>query len=121
MLPPLGFLKPLWRGWEESGAVRTDLAVAVASIKRSIGGCHQEEVRREETNVPSSNQHHYGQKPTRFEVDLVPTTRQRDNKGIVKVRKKCKLQHFINSRYPQVRGNESPDVNAVCCSVQFIC
>ena len=86
MLPPPGFLKPLWRGWEGSDAVRSDLAVAVAAIKHSIGGCHQEEVRRDDTNVPSSNQHLYGQKPTRFEIiqGNKETTRKRENKGNVK-------------------------------------
>ena len=69
MLPPPGFCKPLWRGWEGAGRVRTDLAVAVAKIKHSIGGCHQEEVRREETHCPSANQHHYvRQVPHRCEV-----------------------------------------------------
>ena len=53
MLPPPGFLKPVWRGWEGSGSVRTDLAVAVATIKQSIGGSHQAEVIREETHCPS--------------------------------------------------------------------
>ena len=70
--------------------MRTDLAVAVAKIKHSIGGCHQEEVRREETDCPSSNQHHYvRQVPHRCEV--IPTTpRKRDNKGNVK------LDNFFN-------------------------
>ena len=84
MLPPPGFLKPLWRGWEGPGSVRTDLAVACATIEQSIGGCHREEVRREETNCPSANQHHYvWQVPHRCEV--VPITpRKRENKGNVK-------------------------------------
>ena len=85
MLPPPGFMKPLWRGWEGGAAVRSDLAVAVATIKESIGGCHQEEVRREETDCPSANQHLYvRQVPHRCEV--VPTTttlRKRENKGNV--------------------------------------
>ena len=83
MLPPPGFMKPLWRGWEGGAAVRSDLAVAVASIKQSIGGCHQEEVRREETHCPSSsNQHHYvRQVPHRCEV-VPPMARKRESKGI---------------------------------------
>ena len=84
MLPPPGFCKPLWRGWEGAGSVRTDLAVAVAKIKHSIGGCHREEVRREETDCPLANQHHYvRQVPHSCEV--VPTTpRIKENKGNVK-------------------------------------
>ena len=85
MLPPPGFCKPLWRGWEGAGRVRTDLAVAVAKIKHSIGGCHQEEVRREETHCPSSNQHHYvRQQPHRCEV-LPQTTRKKESKGNVTI------------------------------------
>ena len=84
MLPPPGFLKPLWRGWEGAGSVRTDPAVAVAKIKHSIGGCHREEVRREETNCPSANQHHYVQQVA-HRCEVVPvTTRKRENKGNVK-------------------------------------
>ena len=83
MLPPPGFCKPLWRGWEGAGSVRTDLAVAVAKIKHSIGGCHREEVRREETHCPSSNQHHYvRQQPHRSEV-IPQTTRKPESKGNV--------------------------------------
>ena len=85
MLPPPGFCKPLWRGWEGAGGVRSDLAVAVAKIKHSIGGCHQEEVRREETHCPSSNQHHYvRQQPHRCEV-LPQTTRKKESKGNVTI------------------------------------
>ena len=81
MLPPPGFCKPLWRGWEGAGSVRTDLAVAVAKIKHSIGGCHREEVRREDTHCPSSNQHHYvRQQPHRSEV-APPTIGKRERKG----------------------------------------
>ena len=83
MLPPPGFCKPLWRGWEGAGSVRTDLAVAVAKIKHSIGGCHREEVRREETNCPSANQHHYvRQVPHRCEV-VPTTTRKKETIGNV--------------------------------------
>ena len=87
MLPPPGFLKPLWRGWEGPGSVRTDLAVACATIEQSIGGCHREEVRREETHCPSSNQHHYvRQQPHKSE--LIPqTTRKRETKGNAKMLK----------------------------------
>ena len=85
MLPPPGFLKPLWRGWEGGAAVRSDLALACAQIEQSIGGCHQEKVRREETHCPSSNQHHYvRQQPHRSE--LIPqTTRKRETKGNAKM------------------------------------
>ena len=83
MLPPPGFLKPYWRGWEGSASVRTDLAVAVETIKQSLGGSHQEEVRREETHCPSSsNQHHYvKQVPHKCEV-VTPTPRKRESKGV---------------------------------------
>ena len=82
MLPPPGFLKPLWRGWEGAGGPRSDLAVAVATIEQSLVGCHQEGVRREETHCPSSNQHYYGrQVPHRSEVPP-STPRKRESKGI---------------------------------------
>ena len=100
MLPPPGFCKPLWRGWEGAGRVRTDLAVAVAKIKHSIGGCHQEEVRREETNVPSSNQHLYGQKPHRHEA-LPKTERKRESNGNVK-RNSYFILIFINLSFIKV-------------------
>ena len=100
MLPPPGFCKPLWRGWEGAGSVRTDLAVAVAKIKHSIGGCHQEEVRREETNCPSSNQHLYvRQVPHRSEV--VPSTpSMRESKGISII--SCNLQHLSLSKNTRI-------------------
>ena len=81
MLPPPGFLKPIWRGWEGASAVRTDLTVAVATIKESLGGCHQEVVKRDETHCPSSNVHHYvRQVPHRCEV-LPKTPRKKKSKG----------------------------------------
>ena len=61
--------------------VRSDLAVAVTTIERSLGGCHREEVRRDPTDCPGSNQHHYvRQQPHRCEV-LPTTTRKRESKG----------------------------------------
>ena len=61
-ISPPGFPKPLWRGWEggagsiADAGVRSDLAVAVTTIERSLGGCHREEVRRDPTDCPGSNQ-----------------------------------------------------------------
>ena len=86
-IAPPGFPKPVWRGWEggagsrAAAAVRQELAGAVNSIEQSIGGCHREEVRREPTNVPSSNQHLYGQKPHRCEI-LPITPRKKQTKGM---------------------------------------
>ena len=73
MFPPPGFVKPIWRGWEQPGDVRENLAVAVTAIESSLGSCHREKVVREPTLCPSSNQHHYVQQvPHRCEV--IPTT-----------------------------------------------
>ena len=82
MIPPPGFSKP-WRGWEEGGDVKANLVEAASSIKKSLGGCHQESVRREETHCPgSSNQHHYvRQVPhTRHEAHQ-PTPRRSNKQG----------------------------------------
>ena len=82
MIPPPGFSKP-WRGWKEGGDVKANLVEAASSIKKSLGGCHQELVRREETHCPwSSNQHHYvRQVPhTRHEAHQ-PTPRRSNKQG----------------------------------------
>ena len=81
-IAPPGFPKPVWRGWEggAGAAARTELVVACSALQQSIGGCHREEVRRDPTNVPSSNQHLYGQKPHRCEV-LPVTPRKKQTKG----------------------------------------
>ena len=100
MLPPPGFCKPLWRGWEGAGGVRSDLAVAVATIEQSLGGCHREEVRREETHCPSSNQHLYvRQVPHRSEV--VPSTpSMRESKGISNI--SCNSQYLLVSKNTRI-------------------
>ena len=68
MIPPPGFSKPLWRGWENGGEANANLAVAISAIETSLGGCHREKVQRGDTHCPSSsNQHHY--------VRQVPHTR----------------------------------------------
>ena len=69
MMPPPGFVKPIWRGWEQPEVVRANLAVAVTAIEKSLGGCHRAKVVREPTIFPGSNQHHYvHQIPHRCEV-----------------------------------------------------
>ena len=99
-ISPPGFPKPLWRGWEGgvgsgagAAAVRAELAGAVSSIQKSIGGCHREEVRRDPTNVPSSNQHLYGQKPHRSEI-LPVTPRKKESKGMFNFKKKIVTSIF---------------------------
>ena len=79
MIPPPGFVKPIWRGWEQS-VVNTNLAVAVTTIERSLGGCHKAKVIREPVHCPSSsNVHHYvRQVPHRCEV-LPITPRKKGN------------------------------------------
>ena len=121
MLPPPGFLKPLWRGWE--GSVRTDLDMAVATIKQSLGGCHQEKVKREETNVPSSNQHLYGQKPTRFELlqGNKETTRKRENKGNVQETIELKiLCCTVDYNTSQILDHLQSEEMRVQMSMQFV-
>ena len=60
MIPPPGFSKPIWRGWEEDVGVKAKLVESASVIEKSLGGCHHELVKREETHCPwSSNQHHY--------------------------------------------------------------
>ena len=81
MFPPPGFVKPIWRGWEQPGDVRANLAVAVTAIEKSLGSCHRAKVVREPTVCPSSNQHHYvRQVPHRCEALSTPT-RKMGNKG----------------------------------------
>ena len=84
---PPGFPKPIWRGWEggagsmANAGVRSDLAVAVTTIERSLGGCHREEVRRDPTDCPGSNQHHYvRQQPHRCE-NIPVTARRKESEG----------------------------------------
>ena len=124
---PPGFPKPLWRGWEggagsmANAGVRSDLAVAVTTIERSLGGCHREEVRRDPTECPGSNQHHYvRQQPHRCEI-LPVTARKKEIEGNLY----SAISSFFNLRtmflflirLPQIRKHESPDGYEFCCSV----
>ena len=86
-ITPPGFPNPIWRGWEggagsmADAGVRSDLTVAVTTIERSLGGCHREEVRRDPTDCPGSNQHHYvRQQPHRCETIPV-TARRKESEG----------------------------------------
>ena len=74
MMPPPGFVKPIWRGWEQPGDVRASLAAAVTSIERSIGSCHRERVVREPTHCPSSSNVHHYVRQVPHPSELVPTT-----------------------------------------------
>ena len=118
MLPPPGFIKPLWRGWEGAGGVRSDLAVAVATIEQSLGGCHREEVRREETHCPSSNQHLYvRQVPHRSEV--VPSTpSMRESKGISII--SCNLQHASIYHYLKILEFLKSEHMRIGMSMKFV-
>ena len=88
MNPPPGFSEPLWRGWEEGGDVKAKLMKAASSIKKSLGGCHQESVKREETHCPwSSNQHHY--------VRQVPHTRHETHQPITRKSNKQGNSFFL--------------------------
>ena len=81
MLPPPGFVKPIWRGWEQPECVRANLASAVTAIEKSLGGCHRAKVVREPTVCPGSNQHHYvRQVPHRCEALPTPM-RKKGSKG----------------------------------------
>ena len=82
MIPPPGFVKPIWRGWEqEPRDVRAKLAVAVTAIEKSIGSCHREKVVREPTHCPSSNQHHYVHQVPHRSEGIPTTSRKRVSKG----------------------------------------
>ena len=112
--PPPGFIKPIWRGWEERD-VRTKLAVAVTAIDKSLGGCHREAVSREETHCPSSsNQHHYVRQVPHTRHEVIPrTSRKNICKGIVNFPQKICLTRNIFFR-PPVWRHESEDGNSVC-------
>ena len=80
MLPPPGFVKPIWRGWEQPDDVRANLAVAVSAIERSIGSCHREKVVRK----PTQGACYVHQVPHRSEL-LPKTSRKYCSKGEVKL------------------------------------
>ena len=120
MIPPPGFVKPIWRGWEQS-VVNTNLAVAVTTIERSLGGCHKAKVIREPVHCPSSsNVHHYvRQVPHRCEV--LPITPQKKGNGISHIYlPKIYFFQNISFRNSTFWGDESWDVNGVCCQDQQI-
>ena len=79
MFPPPGFSLPLWRS---DG--KTDLALAVTSIEKSLGGCHRAKVVREVTNGPSTSNLHYYVKQVPHKCELLPATPKRiEKKGIL--------------------------------------
>ena len=81
MLPPPGFAKPLWRGWEHRD-VRTNLTVAVTAIENSLGGCHKAKVIREPIHCPSSSNVHHYVRQVPHHCEVFPTTsRKKDSKG----------------------------------------
>ena len=114
LIPPPGFVKPIWQGWEERD-VRAKLAVAVTAIDQSLGGCHREAVSREETHCPSSsNQHHYVRQVPHTRHEVIPrTSRKNIWKGVVHFPKNIYLTKNIFSRR-KVQRHESADGNEVC-------
>ena len=84
MFPPPGFDRPLWRGWEEAREAETQLVEAISSIENSIGSCHREQVKRDETHCPiSSNQHHYVKQIPHTRHEAIPRTRRGRKQGII--------------------------------------